>query len=143
MIEHLTIQDENRIRIDTYNRDLLVSFFEPGKMSNAYVEYNERKIKLHQEKNAILLTNIDYSLKKTREHDIKLYLPNNVYYDMEIQNNEGKTRIENGCNFTHLDVQSSTVEMENTDAFQCGVICVSSTPKKSKKKKNRRNRRTT
>lgn len=104
--------------------DIQVEVFEPGKFANAYVEYPD---------------NIQYVMKvfshcfevrqSATEGSIKLYLPNDKEYSLEIKNLWGKCSIRNG-NFFFLNIKAKNIFLENVKArrgkIQCGNALFSS-----------------
>lgn len=134
MVRNLDISEENRFKIYTKKQNVLIHFFEVGKFANATVTYEEEMIQLTEEEHATFLFRPHLGKKvskKKDDWDIKLYLPNTFSYDLSINNEKGKVRIENGSHFSNLEVSSRIIEFINIFAPLNGNIEVRSLMKLS------------
>lgn len=123
MIQNLNVEENNQFTLYMNDKKVLISFFEPGKFSDAFARYNQNIIRMEKHWNGFYFFSRASSNSNTEnEYDFELVLPDSIYYDIRIENDYGTTKIKNGNKFKYLEINSKEVELENVNDNNLGEI---------------------
>lgn len=101
------------------NLQVSISFFTPGKFSNAYVSYPEEIV--YETKGEEHRFSVKENKSLNKKERMNLYLPNDLTYDLKVNNVYGECTIRDG-KFHHLTVEANNIYLENTKA-KGSVFC--------------------